>query len=206
MSDSHAAYRPMLPPHPRPSADQQLIVAGGCFWCVDGVFRALEGVNEVVSGYIGGEAASANYHAVCRGDTGHAEAVCVRFDGHQLDASVLLQVFFYVAHDPTQLNRQGADRGRQYRSALFYRDESEHEYFRQVIDALNTSGDFAEPIATTLEPAGDFYRAEEYHQNYVACNPYQPYVRGVALPKLAALQRYAPADLLKPAFAAASVQ
>ena len=193
---------PTLPRFPQ-QGQQQLILAGGCFWCVEGVLQRLRGVTEVESGYLGGTAETANYKAVCRGDTGHAEAVRVVFDAQQIDLAEILTVFFTIAHDPTQLNRQGADRGTQYRSALFYQNDAEREYFEGVIRHLDESGAFEGPIVTSIEPGtgeserARFYPAEDYHQNYAACNPYQPYIQGVALPKIEALRRHWPAEKLK---------
>ncbi|MEM6315853.1 MAG: peptide-methionine (S)-S-oxide reductase MsrA, partial [Planctomycetota bacterium] len=134
--------------------------------------------------YAGGDAATANYEATCRGDTGHAEVVRVTYDPAEVSFETLLQVFFGVAHDPTQLNRQGADRGTQYRSAFFYADEKQREVVTAYIKQLDATGYFNEPIATTVEPLTEFFDAEPYHQDFARRNPHQPYVACTALPKI----------------------
>jgi peptide-methionine (S)-S-oxide reductase len=163
------------------------------------VFLPLEGVTGVRSGYIGGAAATANYEAVCSGTTGHAEAIEVAFDPAVITYGQLLKVFFAVAHDPTQLNRQGNDRGTQYRSAIFPVDAEQRavaaEYISQLVDAKV----FTDPIVTSVEPQGTFYPAEQYHQNFAARNPAQPYVAAVALPKVAKLEAAFPEKLKKAA-------
>jgi peptide-methionine (S)-S-oxide reductase len=179
-----------LPAESAPTGLSELVLAGGCFWCTEAVFAALDGVLAVESGYVGGTAETADYQAVCRGDTDHAEAICLRFDPAQIDAGKLLQVFFAVAHDPTQKDRQGHDRGRQYRSAIFYHDDAEHQYLQRYLQQLERAAVFAGPVATTLEPLTRFYRAEAYHQQYAARNPWQPYIQAVAVPKLEKLQQY----------------
>lgn len=162
---------------------EQAVFAGGCFWCVEGVFRQLRGVKEVVSGYAGGTEQTANYRAVSTGTTDHAEAVRIVYDPDVIDFEQLLEVFF-AAHDPTQLNRQGNDVGRQYRSAIFYTDERQQQLALRIIQQLTAAGLFDKPIVTSLEPLETFYRAEDYHQNYAACNPDQPYIIHQALPKI----------------------
>ncbi len=157
------------------------ILAGGCFWCLDAAYRALDGVSEVVSGYIGGHVPHPSYEAVCTGTTGHAEAVSVTFDPDVIPADVILDAFFTM-HDPRQLNRQGADVGTQYRSAMFPLDEDQRELFaaaRDRADELWGGG-----VVTTMEPADTFYPAEDYHQDFFAKNPGQGYCLAVAVPKV----------------------
>jgi peptide-methionine (S)-S-oxide reductase len=171
------------------TTESAAVLAGGCFWCTEGVFRRLDGVIEVTSGYSGGTAASANYDAVCGGATDHAEAIRIRFDPQRISYGELLKVFFAVAHDPTQVNRQGNDRGRQYRSAIFYASDAQREvaeaYIRQLADAKV----FAAPIATEVVPLDAFYDAEGYHQNYAAQHPEQAYIAHVAQPKIEKLKK-----------------
>jgi methionine-S-sulfoxide reductase len=158
------------------------VLAGGCFWCTEAAFEQLEGVLDVTSGYMGGSAETANYRAVCGGDTGHAEAIRITYDPAKISYAKLLDVFF-DAHDPTQLNRQGNDIGTQYRSAIFYATEDEKRTAEEKIQALNEQRTFPRPIATTLEPLGEFYPAEDYHQDYARNNPGQPYIQAVSTPK-----------------------
>jgi len=160
---------------------ESFVLAGGCFWCLDAVYRTLKGVEDVISGYTGGTLANPNYDAVCSGLTGHAEAVEVRFDPEVIPASVILEVFFTL-HDPRQLNRQGNDIGTQYRSAMFFRDDVQREVFASAISSASEIWDA--PLATTLEQLGEFYRAEEYHQDFFAKNPGQAYCTAVAVPKV----------------------
>ena len=157
------------------------VVAGGCFWCLDAVYRTLKGVQDVVSGYTGGQTVYPSYEAVCTGATGHAEAVAVTFDPELIPDSVILDVFFSL-HDPRQLNRQGADVGTQYRSAMFYSDDAQKEQFEAARDRAAEYWDGG--IVTTIEPLGEWYRAEEYHQDFFAKNPGQGYCMAVALPKV----------------------
>lgn len=160
---------------------ETFVLAGGCFWCLDAVYRTLRGVEDVVSGYTGGTLKNPNYDAVCSGLTGHAEAVEVRFNPEEIPAPVILDVFFTL-HDPRQLNRQGNDIGTQYRSAMFFRDAEQKALFA---DALSRASEIWDgPLATTLEPLGEFYRAEEYHQDFFAKNPGQGYCMAVAVPKV----------------------
>lgn len=168
---------------------QRAVLAGGCFWCVDAVFRALDGVLDVTSGYAGGTAGTADYRAVCSGTTDHAEVVQIRFDPRRITFGELLQVFFAAAHDPTQLNRQGADVGRQYRSAIFYADDAQRRVAETYIAQLEAAKAFDQPIVTQLEPLEAFYEAENYHQDYAALNPDQPYVACTVPPKLEKLRR-----------------
>lgn len=187
---------PVLDVKPGTAEPQTAILAGGCFWCTEAVLLPLDGVMSVVSGYIGGEAATANYEAVCSGTTGHAEAIRVTFAPEVISYGQLLRVFFAVAHDPTQLNRQGNDRGTQYRSAIFPIDDEQRAVAEAYIAQLDAAGVFPQPIATTVEAATPFYTAEAYHQNFAARNPHQPYVAAVAAPKVAKLEKYF-ADRLK---------
>ena len=157
------------------------VLAGGCFWCLDAVYRTLSGVDEVVSGYTGGQTVLPDYDSVCTGSTGHAEAVAVRFDPTVIPDEVILDVFFSL-HDPRQPNRQGADVGSQYRSAMFYTDDAQKALFDAAIE--RASGYWDGGLVTTLEPLGDWYRAESYHQDFFAKNPGQGYCMAVAAPKV----------------------
>jgi peptide-methionine (S)-S-oxide reductase len=157
------------------------VLAGGCFWCLDAVYRTLDGVSAVVSGYTGGRTAHPSYDEVCTGTTGHAEAVAVTFDPEVLPADVVLDVFFTL-HDPRQLDRQGADVGTQYRSAMFPADDAQRVLFEQAIARASEIWDGG--IVTTIEPLTTFYPAEEYHQDFFAKNPGQGYCLAVALPKV----------------------
>lgn len=184
---------------PDAAAESVAVLAGGCFWCVEGVYRQLDGVLEAVSGYSGGPADGANYKAVCTGSTGHAEAVRIRFDPSRLSFGQLLKVFFTVAHDPTQLNRQGNDVGTQYRSAIFAADEEQAKVARAYIAQLDEAKAFVAPIVTEVVPLEHFYEAEGYHQNYAAEHPTQPYIACVALPKIRKLRKHFPERLRKTA-------
>lgn len=175
---------------------QSVVLAGGCFWCTEAVFLRLSGVLDVTSGYAGGSRETADYRTVCTGTTGHAEVVRVRFDPRKITFGEILRVFFTVAHDPTQFNRQGADQGTQYRSAIFFANEDQQRVAAAYIQQLTEAGVFSRPIATTLEPLVEFFPAEDYHQNYAALNPGQPYIMHAALPKVAKLEHYF-ADRLK---------
>jgi len=157
------------------------VIAGGCFWCLDAVYRTLKGVKEVVSGYTGGAIPNPSYEAVCTGTTGHAEAVAVTFDPEVIPDTVILDVFFSL-HDPRQLNRQGADVGTQYRSAMFYADEEQKALFEAARDRASEYWEGG--IVTTIEPLGEYFDAEEYHQDFFAKNPGQGYCLAVALPKV----------------------
>ena len=169
---------------------QTVVLAGGCFWCTEAVFQRLKGVTRVRSGYAGGSGETADYKSVCTGTTGHAEVIEVTFDPQQVTFGQLLQVFFAVAHDPTQLNRQGNDQGTQYRSAVFFADEEQRRVAAAYIEQLNSAAVFQAPIVTTLEPLETFYEAESYHQNYAVTNPQQPYVLHAALPKVGKLKAH----------------
>jgi peptide-methionine (S)-S-oxide reductase len=169
------------------------IFAGGCFWGVDAVFKHVRGVTNVVSGYSGGSAATAKYMIVGTGATGHAESVKVTYDPSKVDYAELLKVFFSVAHDPTQLNRQGPDVGTQYRSAIFYANGQQKELAERYIAQLDAAKAFGKPIVTQVVPLDKFYPAEDYHQNYLALHPEQPYIVYNDLPKLAELKKEFPA-------------
>ena len=169
-------------------APASIVLGGGCFWCTEAVFLSLDGVLSVRSGYAGGTAATANYQAVCSGSTDHAEVIEVAYDPARITLGRILQVFFDVAHDPTQLNRQGHDMGRQYRSAIFYRTPEQRRVAEAYIAQLNRAHAFESPIVTTLEPLEAFFEAEGYHQNYAARNPGQPYIQFSTVPKMAKLR------------------
>lgn len=181
-------------PMPSPTArgEQTAVFAGGCFWGVDAVFKHVKGVSRVVSGYSGGDRATASYDAVSTGTTGHAESVRVTYDPAQVSYNQLLKVFFTVAHDPTELNRQGPDSGTQYRSAIFYADEAQRQAAKDAIDQMGKARAFPSPIVTQVVPLKQFYPAEAYHQNYLALHPYQPYIVINDMPKLKALRRQFP--------------
>jgi len=168
--------------------EQTAVFGGGCFWCTEAVFQRLTGVSHVESGYMGGRADRATYRQVCDGDTGHVEVVRVTFDPEQISYRELLDVFFAV-HDPTTLNRQGNDAGEQYRSVIFYTDEEQHRIADDVIAEMTAAKVFSEPIVTAVEPAEEFYAAENYHQNYYKENSRQPYCMFVISPKLAKLEK-----------------
>ncbi|HLY97375.1 MAG TPA: peptide-methionine (S)-S-oxide reductase MsrA [Sideroxyarcus sp.] len=176
-----------------PPEEQTAVFAGGCFWGVDAVFKHVKGVTNVVSGYAGGSAATAHYEMVSTGDTGHAESVRVRFDPARVSYQQLLQVFFSVAHDPTQLNRQGPDVGSQYRSVIFYANATQQKAAQEYIRQLTAAHEFSAPIVTQVVPLQQFYPAEEHHQNYLALHPYQPYIVINDMPKLDRLRGQFPA-------------
>jgi len=178
---------------PAAAGEQVAVFAGGCFWGVDAIFKHVRGVSRVVSGYAGGGAATAQYQIVSTGATGHAESVQVTYDPAQISYSRLLQIFFSVAHDPTELNRQGPDEGTQYRSAIFYANEAQKKVALSYVDQLSQAKVFSRPIVTQVVPLHDFYPAEEYHQNFLARHPHHPYILLYDLPKLRALQKQFPA-------------
>jgi peptide-methionine (S)-S-oxide reductase len=159
-------------------------LAGGCFWCLEAVYRELRGVDRVVSGYTGGQQPNPSYQQVCTGATGHAEAVQITFDPQVVSYRELLEVFFTI-HDPTTLNRQGADVGAQYRSAIFYHTPEQLAVAQETIARLSAEGLWDAPVVTELVPAPTFYPAEDYHQEYFERNPAQPYCRAVVAPKVA---------------------
>jgi peptide-methionine (S)-S-oxide reductase len=174
---------------------KSIVLAGGCFWCVEAVYRQLDGVLSVESGYSGDTKARANYDAVCSGSTNHAEAVKIGYDPARISLGRILKVFFSAAHDPTQLDRQGNDRGRQYRSAIFFASDDQKRIAKAYIDALNAANAFRSPVVTTLEPLEAFYAAEAYHQDYAARTPYQPYIAAVSMPKVEKVRAYFPDQL-----------
>ena len=162
---------------------QTAVLGGGCFWCVEAAINRLEGVEAVRSGYMGGRIANPTYQQVCGGNTGHVEVAEVTFDPAVITYSDLLHVFFTL-HDPTTLNRQGNDVGEQYRSVIFYRDEEQKKAAEEVIAELTRDKVFDKPIVTAVEATSTFYVAEDYHQDYYANNPYQPYCMAVVSPKV----------------------
>ena len=172
--------------------EQTAVFSGGCFWGVDAVFKHVKGVSSVVSGYSGGNADTAHYEQVSEGNTGHAESVRVRFDPAQVSYRQLLQVFFSVAHDPTELNRQGPDSGSQYRSVIFYASLEQQQLAQAYIRQLTAAHTFSAPIVTQIVPLQQFYPAEEHHQNYLALHPYQPYIVFNDMPKLEQLRKQFP--------------
>ncbi len=175
---------------------QVAVFGGGCFWCTEAVFNQLQGVVSVLPGYAGGTLEDPTYEQVCSGRTGHAEVVRIEFDADQIAFEELLGVFF-ATHDPTTLNRQGADVGSQYRSVVFYADEQQKRQAEAFITQVNESKAYDSPIVTTLEPLTEFYTAEDYHQNFYERNPYQPYCQFTIPPKLAKLNKGF-TSLLKP--------
>ena len=170
------------------SAVAKATFGGGCFWCTEAVYAEIRGVKSVTSGYTGGRIPNPNYKQVCSGLTGHAEAVEIEYDPAVVPYEKLLEIFF-ATHDPTTLNRQGADVGTQYRSAIFCHDDTQKEIAKNVIEKLNESKVFPSPIVTTLEKAKVFYAAESYHQDYFANNGYQPYCQAVVAPKVAKVRK-----------------
>ncbi len=176
---------------------QTAVLAGGCFWGVEAVFEQLTGVVDVTSGYAGGPEKAAHYEMVGTGQTGHAESVKVTYDASQVTYGQLLKVFFSVAHNPTELNRQGPDEGPQYRSSIFYGNEEQKQIATAYIAQLNDAKLFKKRIATTVVPLQGFFAAEDYHQNYLKLHPTQPYIVYNDLPKLDALKAQLP-ELMKP--------
>ena len=170
-------------------------LAGGCFWCVEAVFELIDGVSEVISGYTGGTTSDPTYEEVCEETTGHAEAIQIHFDSDKIDYPTILEIFF-AYHDPTTLNRQGADVGTRYRSAIFFHDEDQEEIATSLIATLEDQNTFPNLIVTEVSPANTFYKAENYHQSFFRENSYQPYCQFVISPKVAKL-REKHSDLLK---------
>ena len=164
-------------------------LAGGCFWCLEAVFDEVKGVHSVESGYAGGHMDNPSYRAVCNGDTGHAEVIQVHFDPNIVSYRDLLNVFFGI-HDPTTLNRQGADVGTQYRSAIFYHDDEQKMIAEELIRELNSQQIWDRPIVTEVAKLDKFYMAEDYHQEYFARNPYQPYCQAVVAPKVSKFRKH----------------
>ena len=176
-----------------PRTDQVAVFSGGCFWGVQAVFQHVVGVTSAVSGYAGGDAGTAHYDRVSEGNTGHAESVRVTFDPSQVSYEQLLQVFFTVAHDPTELNRQGPDEGTQYRSSIFYVNEEQKQVATAYIKQLTDAKIFRRPIVTTVVPLDAFYPAEAYHQKFLVRNPTYPYIVYNDLPKVKHLEQEFPA-------------
>ena len=175
---------------------QTAVFAGGCFWCTEAVFEQLNGVQKVVSGFSGGDAATAHYDMVSSGKTNHAESIQITFNPEKISYGQLLKVFFAVAHDPTQLNRQGPDYGHQYRSAIFYKDAEQKKVAEAYIKQLQDAQVFHKPVVTEVTALKEFYPAEDYHQDFVKLHPNHPYVVANALPKLEKLKKQFP-ELLK---------
>jgi peptide-methionine (S)-S-oxide reductase len=174
-------------------ASEVAVVAGGCFWGVQGVFQHVDGVISAVSGYDGGDKATAHYEMTSEGNTGHAESVQITFDPRKITYGRILQVYFSVAHDPTELNRQGPDEGTQYRSAIFPANDEQAHVAKAYIAQLNSAHVFGAAIVTTIEQGRTFYRAEDYHQDFLAKNPGYPYIVYNDLPKIANLKKLFPA-------------
>ena len=196
-SPSAAVPAPLQDAPRAASAGQQTaVVSGGCFWGIQAVFQHVKGVISATSGYAGGSAKTAEYEIVSTGETGHAESVQIVYDPSRITYGELLRVFFSVAHDPTQLNRQGPDEGTQYRSAIFFASAEQKRVAEAYLQQLNASRVFKHPLVTQVTPLKGFYAAEEYHQNYIERNPDNPYVIYNDLPKLEHLQQ-AYLDLLK---------
>jgi peptide-methionine (S)-S-oxide reductase len=194
-----SSSRPLAQPAAPPALDavsstteDTAVFAGGCFWGVEAVYRHVKGVKSAVSGYAGGSVGDPSYEQVSTGDTGHAESVQVIYDPSQVSYGKLLQIFFSVVHDPTQLNRQGPDHGTQYRSAIFYNTLQQQKAAESYIRQLTTAKTFSRPIVTQVSKLNGFYRAEEYHQNYLAQHPNQLYIVINDKPKVAALKKEFP--------------
>ncbi|WP_456314139.1 peptide-methionine (S)-S-oxide reductase MsrA [Pseudomonas shirazensis] len=175
---------------------ETITVGGGCYWCVEAVYENLNGVKSVVSGFSGGKVANPTYEEVCTGTTGHAEVVQITYDKTITDINEIFQVFFTV-HDPTTLNRQGADVGTQYRSVIFYKNEEQKKAAQSIIAELNKAKVYNNPIVTKVEPFTKFYKAEDYHQNYYANNKSQPYCKMVIQPKIEKFEKVFKAKLKK---------
>jgi peptide-methionine (S)-S-oxide reductase len=186
-----------MAPEPAPAgvtaSSDTAVFAGGCFWGVEAVFEHLKGVSSATSGYAGGSAPSPSYEAVSSGTTGHAEAVLVVYDPAQISYDQLLQIFFTVAHDPTQLNRQGPDVGTQYRSAVFYRNDAQRQATRRYITKIREAKLYRDPVVTEVAPLEAFHTAEAYHQDYLVRHPNQPYIVINDMPKLEHLRQQFPA-------------
>lgn len=182
----------------RPGDTRTIVLGGGCFWCTEAVYAQIEGVQAVRPGYAGGTKETADYKTVCTGRTDHAEVIEVTYDPSKLALGQILKVFFSIAHDPTQKDRQGADVGRQYRSVIFHADDEQRKIAQAYIAQLTKLKAFDAPIVTEVSPLEAFYEAEAYHHDYAARNPNQPYIRGVSAPKVAKLRKVH-AELLKPA-------
>src|SRR5687768_17564202 len=181
-----------LPPASPGGAPATAVLAGGCFWCTEAVYRELDGVLAVTPGYAGGTRETANYEAVSTGRTKHAEAIRITYDPARLTYGQILKIFFSVTHEPTQLNRQGNDVGPQYRSAIFPQDGGQRRVAEAYVNQLDDAGAFTGPIVTTIEPGAKFYEAETYHHDYAKRNPSSPYIATVSTPKVRKLEKYFP--------------
>jgi peptide-methionine (S)-S-oxide reductase len=179
-------------PKTKVKGTQTIVLAGGCFWGVEAVFEQLKGVSDVVSGFSGGSASDAHYDVVSRGSTSHAEAVKITYDPSQISLGQLLKIYFFIAHDPTQVDRQEPDKGKQYRSAIFFANPDQQRVAKAYVEKLNQSKIFSQPIATQLVSLTKFYPAEDYHQNFIDRNPAYPYVVINDLPKLDRLKQQFP--------------
>jgi len=179
---------PELAEAPGASGRRAIVLAGGCFWCVEAVYRDLKGVLAVRPGYAGDRAETADYKTVCSGMTNHAEVVEVVYDPAVIALGQILKIFFSIAHDPTQKDRQGNDVGRQYRSAIFYADDEQRRIAEAYAAQLTRAGVYDRPITTEIVPLEKFFEAEDYHHDYAARNPYQPYIRAVSAPKVEKLK------------------
>ena len=193
----HVIPAPATDQAPSKASSEVAVLAGGCFWGVQGVYQHVKGVTAAMSGYTGGQKNTAQYEIIERGDTGHAESVQVTYDPHQISYGKLLQVFFSVVHNPTQLNRQGPDVGTQYRSAIFPANEEQAKVARAYISQLGQARVFDAAIVTKIEMGRQFYRAEDYHQDFLVNNPRQRYIAINDLPKIEDLKRIFP-DLYRP--------
>lgn len=189
-------------PAPELDAEEQgrrsIVLGGGCFWCTEAVYSQLDGVLSVRPGYAGGTRETADYRTVCTGTTDHAEVIEVAYDAGKISLGQILKLFFSIAHDPTQKDRQGNDVGRQYRSAIFYADEQQKQVAEAYIAQIARDRLFDTPVVTEVVPLEAFYEAEAYHHDYAARNPNQPYIRAVSTPKVEKLKAVH-GDLLKPA-------
>lgn len=174
--------------HPQ-SSKELATLGGGCFWCLEAVYLELKGVDQVVSGYAGGTVPNPTYYEVCEGTTGHAEVVQLTFDPREISFKDILQIFFTI-HDPTTLNRQGADIGTQYRSVIFYHNREQRLIAEETIREITNAQIWDAPIVTEVSPLPEFYRAEDYHQDYFRNNMFQPYCQYVIMPKVAKLRKY----------------
>jgi peptide-methionine (S)-S-oxide reductase len=179
-------------PAPAGTASETVVLAGGCFWGVQGVFQHVKGVTQAESGYAGGDQSTANYETVSTGDTGHAESVRITYDPTQVTFGQLLRIYFSVVQDPTQLNRQGPDVGTQYRSAIFAQDDTQKRVAESYIAQLNRRAAFSSPIVTTVSPKTEFFPAEQYHQDFLNSNPTYPYIAVNDMPKVNDLKRLFP--------------
>ena len=191
-AESAAVPMPAVDEATGQATSETTVLAGGCFWGVQGVFQHVKGVTRAVSGYTGGEQATAHYEMVGTGETGHAESVQVTFDPRQISYGRILQIYFSVAHDPTELNRQGPDEGTQYRSTIFPADAEQAKVAKDYIAQLNQAHVFDAAIVTTIEPGRHFYPAEDYHQDFLTRNPDYPYIVYNDLPKIETLKRLFP--------------